>query len=278
MSRISLLLALLCMTLAAALIAQQRVVLSLRETSQELQRQLSQKTTSSAQGEAIEPTHTVSIEASPINSAISTESVETATPEPSTTPSDTDRRVQGVQERSRWMVARQIERAERYTALSPEERERVEQAMTLRSLPLREALRTELGEERSNALFAAEDAEREEEEKRQNEDRVLLLSRKLTLTADQEQSLRQALNEAGQETSPLSLRIRARMEELSALHTQGEEARPALRAGYDELRALRSQLQEEQIKRITDKVSATLSAEQRSALAIELAREARPAL
>lgn len=124
----------------------------------------------------------------------------------------------------------------------------------------------ELGSERAEA-FRKKETEREQQEfNKKIDDEVIVLSKRLSLSSEQESIVRQALVSAENSISPEREKLRSKMREMMALHVAGEPAKEKLRQGYAEMKAAREELKKTKERTFTEQVGAILSDDQKNKL------------
>ncbi len=147
--------------------------------------------------------------------------------------------------------------------LSPQERERVKQ----------DALEQVLGGERARQLMELQKARQQRElEESINRD-VIVLSRRLGLSQEQEQDVRQAIEQAEQLVLPKREAVREKMQEAMALHLEGESGKDKLQTQYDEIKTLSDELKLTKDRAIVNSLEGKLSDRQKNELLALQAQE-----
>lgn len=181
--------------------------------------------------------------------------------------------------RTIWRARQGVGDVEEVMALSSTEKsllsERLQQAYLggsdAQTLQQREAMQAQiltevLGPERAQQYdnLRKEAQQREFEEGLQKE--VIVLSRKLGLSAAQEQEVRQALIQAEQVVLPKRVLVREKMQEAMALHFDGESGKEKLQTQYDEIKTLSDELKLEKDRAVLNAIEGKLSDSQKNEL------------
>lgn len=123
-----------------------------------------------------------------------------------------------------------------------------------------------LGEERLQAFEDTERARLKEERTRALEEESVILSRRLSLTPDQEVQLRSVLEQVEVGLEPIRSELREVMREAMANHFGGEEAKDQLKEQYDLIRTLNDELKKQRADQLFGALSDTLTDAQKNAL------------
>lgn len=123
-----------------------------------------------------------------------------------------------------------------------------------------------LGEERLQAFEDAERARLKEERTRALEEESVILSRRLSLTPDQEVQLRSVLEQVEVGLEPMRSQVREVMREAMANHFGGDEAKTQLKEQYDLIRTLNDELKKQRAEQLFGALADTLTDAQKNAL------------
>jgi hypothetical protein len=167
-----------------------------------------------------------------------------------------------------WFAEREIEGLERFVSLSDSEKSELKERLP--ELPPTRAARRELfkevlGEERAGWFEKAAEDERGRRDAEEREQEVIVLSRKLSLSAEQEESVRQAYARSAEQLAPKREILRSEMEKAMSLHS-GEGRGEELRTTFENIRNSAQALRTAEESMIRDQLKDSLTVEQLSEL------------
>jgi len=175
-------------------------------------------------------------------------------------------------EAKEWRAKKYVEDVEKYLTLSEEDKSKLDTAFKQSGHKLNIA--EILGEDRYEKLKEEQAKAKAREQDEQIEGELFRLSRKLTLNADQEQSVRASLRAVQAELASGYKRFEAQRQEAMILHEEPQSDGSALRNLFEQMQALYKTLQGEERTRLREKLRPVLSDDQFNAfLEDQVARE-----
>lgn len=173
-----------------------------------------------------------------------------------------------------WKAQMYVSEVERLVALTPEQKkalgDRYRQEFALSSRNPRELYRELLQETLGDEVAAQYERAEAEEERTRHEDQiteeVFSMSRKLTLNAEQEKSVREALQAVNDQLKPLDRQLQSAMQEAMSNHSGAQTDKERLRASYDQVKELLMQKQAAKNEALNARLKEVLTEDQYNAL------------
>lgn len=173
-----------------------------------------------------------------------------------------------------WRAKQEVSEIERHLALEPGEKERVlrgvkdglEQGLQADSRLIRSVMLEALGEERTAKYEKLKSAAEEKELLERIGREVIVVSRKLGLSGEQEQKMSAIIESVERSQQPKRIILNNKMREAMALHFEDDAAKDVLKVRYDEISEITEQLKKERQQMIFSESEGILNDQQKNML------------